>query len=396
MKLKDYEWLRPVLFTLDPEAAHNLVYAMLAAASHLSPALNSLRRQYGWQDPVLSQELWGLRFDGPVGVAAGFDKDARAVPALTALGFGFVEVGTLTPRPQPGNPRPRLFRLPADQALVNQMGFNNEGVDAAALRLAGVRDRRAPVGVNLGKNKDTPLDRAFDDYLAGMRRIYRWADYLVINVSSPNTPGLRSLQEGQALGPLLRDLVRANHDTAVTCRTAAICRIPPLPLLLKLAPDLAPSQLEEAVGLAVEAGISGIIATNTTTSREGLISPNVPARGGLSGRPLKSRANTIVAAIRRMVGPKLPIIGVGGIFTGRDAYERIRAGASLVQVYTGFIYRGPAIAGDIARELGLLLRRDGFRNIAEAVGADVPAPPAGSAAADDSASQIGGRQNDHS
>ncbi|MGE5589680.1 MAG: quinone-dependent dihydroorotate dehydrogenase [Bacillota bacterium] len=364
-----YEWLRPLFFTMDPERAHQLVYGTLGSSSHLPPVLASLARRYTWHDPLLSQELWGLQFDGPVGLAAGFDKEARAIPALAALGFHYVEVGTVTPRPQPGNPKPRLFRLPADGALVNRMGFNNEGMEAMARRLGAWRRRpvkaRVPVGVNLGKNKDTPLERAAEDYLAGLRRLYGLADYLVINVSSPNTPGLRLLQEADALRELLTVLLQEGQEQAL--RNGLM----PRPLLVKLAPDLSPGELEASVGAALDAGVSGVIATNTTSSREGLRSVGVPLDGGLSGRPLRSRANAMVTAIRRLVGPKLPIIGVGGIFTGADAYERIRCGASLVQVYTGFIYRGPTLASDVARELGLLLRRDGFDHIADAVGVDI-------------------------
>jgi len=364
-----YEWLRPLFFTMDPERAHALVYDALAAGSRFPPALAALARRYQWRDPLLSQELWGLLFDGPVGLAAGFDKDAQAVPALAALGFHFVEVGTVTPRPQSGNPKPRLFRLPADSALVNRMGFNNEGMEAMARRLQAWRRRpvagRVPVGVNLGKNRDTPLERAIEDFLAGLRRLYGLADYLVVNVSSPNTPGLRLLQEADTLRDLLTTLLQAGQEQALTHG------LTPRPLLVKLAPDLSPAHLEASVGAALDAGVSGIIATNTTSSREGLQSTGVPSDGGLSGRPLRNRANAMVAAIRRLAGPRLPIIGVGGIFTGADAYERIRAGASLVQVYTGFIYRGPSLASDVARELGLLLRRDGFERITDAVGVDV-------------------------
>lgn len=379
--LRVYDWLRPLFFTMEPERAHQLVYTALATASRFPPFLAALERRHAWHDPLLSQELWGLQFDGPVGLAAGFDKDARAIPALAALGFHYVEVGTVTPRPQPGNPQPRLFRLPADGALVNRMGFNNEGMDAMAHRLEAWRRRvsagggsagigvpaaaAVPIGVNLGKNRDTPVERAAEDYLAGMRRLYGLADYLVVNVSSPNTPGLRLLQDADSLRDLLTALLQEGQDLALQRG------LTPRPLLVKLAPDLSPAELEASVGAALDAGVSGIVATNTTSSREGLRSAAVPPDGGLSGRPLRSRANAMVAAIRRLVGPKLPIVGVGGIFTGADAYERIRSGASLVQVYTGFIYRGPTLASDVARQLGLLLRRDGIDRITDAVGVDV-------------------------
>ena len=300
----------------------------------------------------------GLDFDSPLGMAAGFDKGEVLVRGLHALGFGHVEVGTITPRPQAGNAPPRLFRLPEHRALINRMGFNNEGMEACGERLARLpREGRGVVGVNVGKNKDTPNERAADDYLAAIDALHPWADYLVVNLSSPNTPGLRALQER---GPLERLL------------GACVDRARPLgkPLLVKLAPDLAPEALDEAVDVAVACGASGVIATNTTIQRPGEVAshPRAAEAGGLSGAPLAPLA---LAALRRAharAAGRIPIVGVGGIMDARDAYERIRAGAALVQVYTGLIYGGPALPRRVLEELPELLRRDGFQSVTEAVG----------------------------
>ena len=309
-------------------------------------------------DASLRVRCLGLDFDSPLGMAAGFDKGEVLVRGLHALGFGHVEVGTITPRPQAGNAPPRLFRLPEHRALINRMGFNNEGMEACGQRLARLpRQGRGIVGVNVGKNKDTPNERAVDDYLAAIDALHPWADYLVVNLSSPNTPGLRALQER---GPLERLL------------GACVDRARPLgkPLLVKLAPDLAPEALDEAVDVAVACGAAGVIATNTTIQRPGDVAshPRAGEAGGLSGAPLAPLA---LAALRRAharAAGRIPIVGVGGIMDARDAYERIRAGAALVQVYTGLIYAGPALPRRVLEELPELLRRDGFQSIAEAVG----------------------------
>ena len=349
--------LRKLLFFLDPERAHRLAVAVLRWAGSSSVA----RRVRPRPAPSLAVRCLGLDFESPLGLAAGFDKGEVIAPGIHALGFGHVEVGTITPRPQPGNPRPRLFRLPAHRALINRMGFNNEGAEACAARLEALaaRGRRYVLGVNVGKNKDTPNERAAEDYLACIERLGVLADYLVVNLSSPNTPGLRALQEREPLERLL---------------SACVARARPLgkPLLVKLAPDLSPEALDEAVDVAVAVGAAGVIATNTTVARPGAVAldPAGKEGGGLSGAPLAPLA---VAALRRCYARargRIPIVGVGGVMSGADAYARIRAGASLVQVYTGLVYGGPGMPGRMLAELAALLRRDGFGSPAEAVGAD--------------------------
>jgi dihydroorotate dehydrogenase len=343
---------RGLLFHLEPERAHHL------AASALKAIGGAGRWTRPTPDACLRVRCLGLEFDSPLGMAAGFDKGEVLVRGLHALGFGHVEVGTITPRPQAGNPPPRLFRLPEHRALINRMGFNNEGMEACGQRLSRLpREGRGIVGVNVGKNKDTPNERAVDDYLAAIDALHPWADYLVVNLSSPNTPGLRALQER---GPLERLL------------GACVDRARPLgkPLLVKLAPDLAPEALDEAVDVAVACGAAGVIATNTTIQRPGEVAshPRAGEAGGLSGAPLAPLA---LAALRRAharAAGRIPIVGVGGIMDARDAYERIRAGAALVQVYTGLVYGGPALPRRVLEDLPELLRRDGFQSITEAVG----------------------------
>jgi dihydroorotate dehydrogenase len=312
---------------------------------------------------ALETERFGIRFPNPVGLAAGFDKSGESFNALGALGFGHVEIGTVTALPQPGNPRPRLFRLPADRALLNRMGFNNPGADAVAARLR--RSRIEPVlGINIGKSKATALEDATADYLRSLELLEAFAAYVVVNVSSPNTPGLRQLQDAAPLRELLR---------ALRLRAAELGKIrgdAPRPILLKIAPDLTDPQVEEAVGIAVEEGMAGVIATNTTISREGLRTPGIDGMGagGISGAPVHRRAVEVVSLIWRTTGGRMPIVGVGGVFGAADAWEMIRAGASLVQVWTGFIYQGPTIARDINRGLLDRLRNDGFDRIGQAVG----------------------------
>lgn len=363
--------VRPLLFRIDPEAAHNLAIRFLAAMG--DSALISAIADPAPPDPALRQRLWGLDFPNPVGMAAGFDKNAECVPALERLGFGFVEVGTITPRPQPGNEGVRLYRLPLDEALINRLGFNSRGADAAAASLARLTARRRPLGVNLGRNKATPNERAAEDYLAGLRHLYPYGDYFAVNVSSPNTPGLRALQSRAQLAELLGSL---------QAEAARLSR-PPKPLLLKVSPDLNERELEDVVVIARQTGIAGLIATNTTTRRDNLRTPAPPADGGVSGKPLRELNTRVVAALYRLSGGAIPIIGVGGIHSGADAYEKVRAGASLVQVYTGLVFEGPRLPGRVVRELGELLRRDGFDHIAAAVGADQPGvrPASGQAGA---------------
>lgn len=323
-----------------------------------------IRRWYaaGTQTPnvALVCRRWGLTFPGPVGLAAGFDKDAVAVVALASLGFHFIEVGTVTPRPQPGNPRPRLFREPEKEALVNRMGFNNGGAQAMAQRLSRLRWPFAPVpiGINLGKNRTTEPSRAVDDYLAGLRTLYHLGDYFVVNVSSPNTPGLRDLQQGAFLHELLGAL---QEEATRLSRPGQAHK----PLLLKIAPDLPEDRLEEVLDAALRHRLAGLIVANTWPHPQ----------GGLSGRPLREHGHRLTAAIYRKVMGRLPIVGVGGIFTGEDAYARIRAGACLVQCYTGFVYRGPSTPSAITRELAQLLHRDGFSHVDEAVGVDASRLP---------------------
>jgi dihydroorotate dehydrogenase len=305
--------------------------------------------------PVLAQRLWGLDFANPVGLAAGYDKDARVPDAMLRLGFGFVEVGTVTPRPQPGNPKPRLFRLEQDQAIINRMGFNSGGLDAACERLSR-RIRSGIVGVNLGKNRDT--DDATDDYGDGILRAARLADYLVVNVSSPNTPGLRELQRRAMLGSLLDRLLSVRETTGRR-----------VPLLLKIAPDLASEECRDIAQVVLEAGIDGLIVSNTTVERPpDLFSRHAHEAGGLSGRPLFAPSTALLAEMYRLTQGRLPLIGVGGIANAEDAYAKIRAGASLVQLYTALVFAGPALVNKIKSGLAGLLRSDGFGSIAEAVG----------------------------
>jgi dihydroorotate dehydrogenase len=352
--------IRPVLFRLDPERAHRLTLWVLTRLARV-PSLQKLMQQVRpLERPVLQTRVAGLHFPNPVGLAAGFDKSGVAVPAFPVLGFGSVEVGTVTPRPQCGNPLPRLFRLPADEAVVNRMGFNNDGADAVAARLRGI-PRRVPVGVNLGKNADTPLEQALDDYRAGLERLYDVGDYVVINVSSPNTPGLRDLQAHTQLPELLEGL-QASNQALARARSMA-----PRPLWVKIAPDLEPGALDDIVEAAQSCALGGIIATNTTVGRVGL-GTATRETGGLSGRPLRQRSTEVIRYLYARSHGRIPIIGVGGIFSAADAYEKICAGASLVQLYTGLIYRGPGLPHRINRGLVRLLRRHGFRHLSEAVG----------------------------
>lgn len=350
--------LRWVLFRFDPETVHRLAHAAL----HLVP-VGFARWRRPAVDPRLAVRCLGLTFDSPIGLAAGFDKGDVSVAGLLGMGFSHVEVGTITPRPQSGNEKPRIFRLPEHRALINRMGFNNRGAEACATRLAALPPaaRLGPVGVNVGKNKVTPNDQAVDDYLACIDRLHPYADYLVVNISSPNTPGLRQLQEKDALDRLLR---------ACVARLATLA--PGKPLLVKLAPDLESEALDEAVEVAIAAGVAGIVATNTTLSRAGVEShPRAKEAGGLSGAPLTARATEVVRRVAARAAGRVPVIGAGGVMNAEDAYAKIRAGASLVQVYTGFIYGGPGFAKRTCQGLAALLERDGFKSVAEAVGADL-------------------------
>jgi dihydroorotate dehydrogenase len=347
-----YRLIRPVLRALPSETAHELsLWAVERGANRLLKGRAGQRPD----PPVLAQRLWGLDFANPVGLAAGYDKDARVLDAMLRLGFGFVEVGTVTPRPQPGNSKPRLFRLEQDQAIINRMGFNSGGLDAVCDRLSR-SIRSGIVGVNLGKNRDT--EEAVEDYAEGIRRAAGHADYLVVNVSSPNTPGLRELQHRAILKTLLERLIRVREETG--------CRVP---LLVKIAPDLTFEESSDIAQVALESGIDGLIVSNTTVGRPpGLLSRHAREAGGLSGRPLFGASNAILAEMYRLTQGHLPLIGVGGIASAEDAYAKIRAGASLVQLYTALVFAGPALVSQIKLGLAELLRRDGFASITEAVG----------------------------
>jgi len=357
--------LRWSLFRLDPEGAHSV-----AAAGLKAMPLAAARRLRPTVPPALRVRCLGLDLEGPVGLAAGFDKGEVLLPGLFALGFSHVEIGTITPRPQHGNERPRSFRLPEHRALINRMGFNNDGAEACAARLEALAPeaRLAPIGVNVGKNKATPNEEAILDYLACIDRLHAVADYLVVNISSPNTPGLRALQDADKLDALLRACVARvrEHDAATGAGGAG------KPLLVKLAADLPGTALDEAVDVALSAGVAGLIVSNTTVSRAGVERhPRAIEAGGLSGAPLSAAATAAVRRCAVRVAGRVVIVGSGGIMSAADAYAKIRAGASLVQVYTGLVYGGPTFVRDVHRGLAALLERDGFASIAEAVGADL-------------------------
>ena len=347
-----YEAAKPLLFALPAETAHVAVSELLRLLQD-TPVEDRLAHRYAVEDDRLRVDAFGLDFPNPVGVAAGFDKNARVPRALAALGFGHVEVGGVTAEPQPGNPRPRMFRLREDRALVNRMGFNNEGADAVGARLADL-DLPVPLGVNVGKSKSTPLEAAEDDYRYTYERVADSADYVVVNVSSPNTPGLRSLQRRDRLESILGTLRDAGADT----------------LLVKLSPDLPDPAVEEALAVVDDLDLEGVIATNTTTERpDTLRSPNRAETGGLSGEPIEGRATEMIRFVAERTD--VPVIGVGGVSDAAGAYAKIRAGASLVQLYTALVYEGPGLARDINEGLLELLERDGFGSVEEAVGADL-------------------------
>jgi dihydroorotate dehydrogenase len=354
-----YPLARPLLRALPAEAAHRLTVGALAAG------LGALVAGSPEADPPsLRQMLWGRDFPNPVGIAAGFDKDAEAPDALLRLGLGFAETGTVTPRPQPGNPKPRLFRLYEDRAVVNRMGFNSRGLDATLARLRA-RKRVGIVGVNLGKNRDSGDPAA--DYLEGVRRVGRLADYFVINVSSPNTPGLRDLQRREILDDLLRQLIAARDEAAAGT-----------PLLVKIAPDLTAEECADIAAIAGSRGIDGIVIGNTTVARRaGLRSAAAGEQGGLSGAPLFAPSTALLGEMYRLTNGKIPLVGVGGIASAEDAYAKIRAGASLVQLYTALVFDGPALIGRIKRGLAALLLRDGCASVADAIGADSRATSTG-------------------
>ncbi|TCZ73675.1 quinone-dependent dihydroorotate dehydrogenase [Flaviaesturariibacter aridisoli] len=345
-----YALLRSLLFRLPAETAHYVSMNALKAACALPPLRALLRRSF--RAAPVPRTHFGLSFRNPVGLGAGFDKNARYLRELDTLGFGFVEIGTVTPKPQAGNDKPRLFRLPKDGALINRMGFNNDGVEVVADRLKRWRERtgrlradgsRLTIGGNIGKNKTTPNEDAWKDYVTCFSALHPYVDFFVVNVSSPNTPGLRALQERDALHGILTRLQALNQHVV------------PRPILLKIAPDLTETQLDEVVDLALEIGLDGLVATNTTISRAGLQTPageiDTIGAGGLSGRPLKERSTEVLHHLVTRAGGKIPVIGSGGIFTGDDALEKLAAGAALLEVWTGFIYEGPSIAQRICKVL---------------------------------------------
>jgi dihydroorotate dehydrogenase len=357
--------LRPLLFRLPPETAHDLALRTVKLTLGAKWMRGLAARRFNHTSGV-ELRRFGLTFRNPVGLAAGFDKNGTAAKALAALGFGFIEAGTVTHQPQPGNERPRLFRLPLDGALINRQGFNNHGAAALAAQLARHRPD-CVLGINIGKSRVVPLEEAIEDYLASFELIYEHADYVAVNVSSPNTPGLRELQQAGALSALLEALQRRNRELAHRRVSKE-----PVPLLVKVAPDLEMHELEAIVDVAQQAGLNGIIATNTTISRANLRTPaEIVAAcgpGGLSGLPLRARSTEMIAALYRLTGGKLTIIGVGGIFSAVDAWEKICAGASLVQLYTGFIYEGVGVVRAINEGLEEMLKQHGLRSLDEAVG----------------------------
>lgn len=345
-------FLQPLFFLLDAEKAHHTVFALVRILFRIPLVPGIFRSFYKFSHPKLEREVFGIRFPNPVGIAAGFDKNAELATELADLGFGFIEIGTVTPRPQPGNPKPRMFRLKPDKGLINRMGFNNDGVQAAADRVRAIRQQEAQsgknqrliIGGNIGKNKDTPNENAVADYEICFDVLFDVVDYFVVNVSSPNTPDLRKLQDKEPLSQLLTALQKLN-TTKVT----------PKPILLKIAPDLTQGELDDIIDIVRETKIAGIIATNTTIDLAGLQSdltviPNSGQgnnKGGLSGQPLKQRATEVIRYLHQQSGGAFPIIGVGGIGSPEDALEKLNAGAALVQIYTGFIYEGPGLAKKI-------------------------------------------------
>ena len=343
---------KPLLFMLDPEAAHHMTLAMLSATPALSPSPDP---------PELRTKLWGIEFSNPIGLAAGMDKDASATRAWHAMGFGFAELGTITPKPQPGNPRPRMFRLPANRALINRLGFPSDGMEAVAFRIARIRRSGIPMklALNFGPNKDAPPEGVAADYAALMKCLGAFADFIVINVSSPNTPGLRNWQSPERM-----------HEIFSAITEAGAARPP---ILIKLAPDLERDDLLRICDSAIELGFDGLVATNTTLKREA-VGVTSSYEGGLSGRPLLELSRGLIREIFRHTGGRIPIVGVGGIASAEDAYGHIRAGASMVELYTGLIYEGPGLPRAVKLGLASLLRRDGFGSIAEAVGCDAGAP----------------------
>ena len=337
-----YQLIKPLLFKFDPEKIHHAVTGGLKLVNQFWGGKSLIKGTYLYKHPKLEREVFGLKFKNPIGLAAGFDKNAELVEELGNFGFGFIEIGTVTPLPQPGNDKPRMFRLPADEALINRMGFNNQGVDVAAERLSRLKRDDLIIGGNIGKNKITPNEDAVSDYIKCFDRLFDLVDYFVVNVSSPNTPGLRELQEKEPLKNILNTLQQRNLKNGIS-----------RPILLKIAPDLTDSQLDDIVEIVQDTKIAGVIATNTTISREGLQSEThlKTETGGLSGKPLTNRSTQVIKYLSDHSNKSFVIIGVGGIHSPQDAIDKLKAGASLIQLYTGFIYEGPDLIGRINKEI---------------------------------------------
>ena len=337
--------VRPILFCFDPEKVHHFTFSFIRFISKIPGCSAVIRNCYGISDKKLERHVFGLTFKNPVGLAAGFDKDAKLFNELSDFGFGFIEIGTLTPKPQAGNPKKRLFRLKEDSAIINRMGFNNGGVDDAVDRLKR-NNNNVLIGGNIGKNKVTPNENAVDDYKLCFEALFDYVDYFVVNVSSPNTPNLRALQDKEPLTKLLHELVKLNNEKCHTERSRSA-----KPILLKIAPDLTNEQLVDIIDIVADTKIDGVIATNTTISREGLQSENKTEVGGLSGKPLTNRSTEVIRFLSDKSDKAFPIIGVGGIHSAQDALDKLEAGASLVQLYTGFIYEGPKLIKDINKAI---------------------------------------------
>jgi dihydroorotate dehydrogenase len=357
------KFIRPLLFMGDPENTHEKTLALLAK---MSPVDGVLQRIFCVQDSRLSVRLGSLTFSNPVGLAGGFDKNAIAVRTIAGFGFGFIEIGAVTALAQPGNPKPRLYRLPDDEALINRLGFNNDGAAVIAERLKVLRSNghalKIPLGINVGRSKIVETKDAFADFVSAFQQLYQYGDFFTLNVSSPNTPQLRDLQEKNLLQGLLRAIQEKNNELARRFAHQ------PKPVLVKIAPDMDFFQADDIVEVALAENISGIIATNATAFLREKLKSGSKEPGGLSGKPLRALATDFVRHLYKTVGVRLPIIGVGGVFTAEDAYEKIKAGASAVQIYTGFIYEGPAVVKRINQGLIRLMERDGFHSISEAVG----------------------------
>lgn len=337
-------FIKPYMFGLDAEKAHYKTVSLFRFALSMPFGKSIIKSLYNFQSPKLERTLFGLTFKNPVGLAAGFDKDGKFYKEMSTLGFGFIEIGTVTPKPQEGNPKPRLFRLKEDEGLINRMGFNNDGVDALVDRLKKFKPKNVILGGNIGKNKVTPNEEAINDYVICFEKLFDHIDYFVVNVSSPNTPGLRDLQDKGPLTAILSKLMDLNNE-----------KQSPKPILLKIAPDLTDSQLDDIIDIVEETKIAGVIATNTTISREGLKTPNEKIKeignGGLSGNPVKARSTEVIAYLHNKSNGAFPIIGVGGIDGPEAAKEKLTAGASLIQVYSGFVYQGPELVKDINKAL---------------------------------------------